>query len=799
MSFREFSKERPFRDLALQARNCGYISAFGNYGYGTIRVSSMTRTSNVVSVVLQDAPGDAPGDFTIVDGMSLVLTCAMDTSFSVDGATITLGVDQLHFTYPSVGADGALNIGHYNDVVGAILGAVPLGANGWPKADHRMILSSPAGGSETSNPEVAGVYTCTFLGSVPTGLAQENCTISGQAGNSFTLTISAADTANNVAIRFTGVATDGSYAGLTIVPQGSSATVLRPAYKTAMQRYGGHRWMDAMLTNGNPAIVSWTNRPRAPVGLGFPVEKIVAAHNELGGYCWLNIPLCASDAYVTGMANYVRDNLNVSLEAIFEYSNELWNFGGSFPQYGWVRGFAKADLAAVFHGKYGWNEISSLSRTGGVATVVMTHNLPASYVTGLHIDAEMSDANFSARNVPITKTAANTFTYPVGAGTGAASTKDGVIYGNLASNLLNDTQRDVGFIMHRWIARRVYQIAQLISTSFGGLGSRAKVAYMGQLSNQASYQQAVEWLEATYGSVPFQAFGGAPYSYGVGANAAAILSYLQTNTDISGNSIFSQFHGWRYLATRYGAKLWCYEGGPDLGAQNAATTDSVYSNTGFNAATKACIDAAFAGGADRMMFFGTGLRWLTLAGSATWGIAENIGIVGAYGSSTSNKQKGIDAALGAAPATIADTSRFPGTVTLAVAGVDAYDGRVGGQMVNGVQCMQTANDYFEKLFYVPAAGTFNLTFWGKYYNQFGTSNNNLRVFIGTSAATMALAGTIALFSDGFDVNAGGTPQGGYASPTSMPVTLAKGWYIIRCQGPSGGQPDRIGVSKIVGV
>lgn len=63
-----------------------------------------------------------------------------------------------------------------------------------------------------------------------------------------------------------------------------------------------------------------------------PLSVCVAAANALNADLWINIPHLMIDAAVTRWAQYVKANLNSGLTAYFELSNEVWNFGGGFPQ-----------------------------------------------------------------------------------------------------------------------------------------------------------------------------------------------------------------------------------------------------------------------------------------------------------------------------------------------------------------------------------------------------------------------------------------------------------------------------------
>lgn len=72
---------------------------------------------------------------------------------------------------------------------------------------------------------------------------------------------------------------------------------------------------------------------------GVAVEYMVDLCNELGAEPWFCIPHTASDEYVRGFAEIVRDRLHDDAQVWVEYSNEVWN--GIFPQARWARAQAR--------------------------------------------------------------------------------------------------------------------------------------------------------------------------------------------------------------------------------------------------------------------------------------------------------------------------------------------------------------------------------------------------------------------------------------------------------------------------
>ncbi len=83
----------------------------------------------------------------------------------------------------------------------------------------------------------------------------------------------------------------------------------------------------------------WHERARATdarysTDYGVPVEIMTELANEIDANPWVNMPHMASDDWVRGFAEYMRDNLESDRHIYVEYSNEVWNSG--FYQARWV-------------------------------------------------------------------------------------------------------------------------------------------------------------------------------------------------------------------------------------------------------------------------------------------------------------------------------------------------------------------------------------------------------------------------------------------------------------------------------
>ena len=119
---------------------------------------------------------------------------------------------------------------------------------------------------------------------------------------------------------------------------------------------------------------NWVNNGCQPF---YPVEAIVALHNDIKKDIWINVTRLADDAWITAYATYFRDNLDPTLKVIWARSNERWN--STFPQFigyrndGWAKGLGKPGAGAVVNATV-TNTSTTLtvnSVTSGVITVGM--------------------------------------------------------------------------------------------------------------------------------------------------------------------------------------------------------------------------------------------------------------------------------------------------------------------------------------------------------------------------------------------------------------------------------------------
>ncbi len=112
-----------------------------------------------------------------------------------------------------------------------------------------------------------------------------------------------------------------------------------PEFLALWTKAGTFRFMDWMRTNNATENKTWADRTR-PEDVrynrksGVPIEVMVELCNQTGANGWFCIPHLADDDYIRKIATMIREKLDPSLVATFEFSNEVWN--GMFSQSQWA-------------------------------------------------------------------------------------------------------------------------------------------------------------------------------------------------------------------------------------------------------------------------------------------------------------------------------------------------------------------------------------------------------------------------------------------------------------------------------
>ena len=532
----------------------------------------------------------------------------------------------------------------------------PVDANGWPTSDFSFNVWAGID-------KMYGTYTLTFTGQatvtanpggiIPVTYNSTNNTSTG--GFVFTQTM---DVGKSLSLTFTNTKLTSSSAtgtGVTSIqfmrPTSMGATTSYPSgtlFNTPLQslitKFSTIRFMDYLATNWNPQV-NWSDRPlpstasferctggtgmNVPGGLacnggygwegtGGPWEHVILIANMNNKDAWINIPVGATDAYITNLAKmfaYGSDGvspytspqssplyppLNANLNLYIEYSNELWN--STFPQMSTNCQLASDELAA-----------------------------------GVNSSGDPSYLNWDGA-------------------------WNGNVYNstNTASGSWNWTMCD------RHTTERTVQISNIFRSVFGGaaMSSRIRPVLESQLGTPGgALGNEMQMMLNYYDNL---APGSAPVStphppgyYLYGAGGSAYYFPAQTDSTLDaffadlGSSFASDVQGDIPLVAAMGLKRVAYEGGPSLDKLGNAV-DAVAPLSIVDPRMKTALinfhNIWSANGGDLLMY-------LSATGDYRWGFAQSI-----YDLST-QKLQAIDALNAAPKAAVTFGTSVPGSVS----------------------------------------------------------------------------------------------------------------------------------------
>jgi hypothetical protein len=134
-----------------------------------------------------------------------------------------------------------------------------------------------------------------------------------------------------------------------------------PEFLATWSKAGTFRFMDWMHTNVATTNKTWEDRTR-PENVrynqksGVPIEVMVELCNQTGANGWFCIPHLADDDYIRKIATMIREKLDPSLVATFEFSNEVWN--PMFSQTQWAEKQGMAEGLGTKPWEAGWAHYS---------------------------------------------------------------------------------------------------------------------------------------------------------------------------------------------------------------------------------------------------------------------------------------------------------------------------------------------------------------------------------------------------------------------------------------------------------
>lgn len=786
-------------DLMKRARSFAYPGrAFDNVDE-VLNVESMVRSGNVVTVTLAGPPSQ-----TIATGMTWSATVYPDQTFNADHEEITVA-SQTSFTYANTGSNKSLTLATINDAPAVVFCHVPLNTAGHPKADHVTVLSA-AFGSQSSNPDLNGVYVGTFPGGVPSNVqapgGDSGGTISSYTpgGSTFVLTLSG-DQTGACYLTFTGVPTDNSYRVPTLIRVGDGSGFLRADYVPVQSRYRTLRFMDAARINANASLIGWTKRDLITYGLGMVLEDQIAACNQLNCDLWCVFPTTVTQAYVTAACELIDATLNPSLKVRLEWGNELWN--SAFKQWHWMFAQMRGETQALLNGYDGLSQITSMARVSNVVTINLAAASP--YTVGQHIAVQMtSNPDFNTTDVALTASSGSSFSYTLaGADASFGTPGNGAIYGNLSSTLFSATPLDKWdpyANLYRLIARCTYEMGQSALAVFGALGDRCKIVLPWQAVNFNGEYGVVglymlPWLQAMYGTVSnwLWSSGGAPYCYAEASNTTPAQTAASVMASLDDQKF--NFHNASYVCHKYGIKHEQYEGGSDYSAlTTVGRVDAAFTSDDMRVAHEYILNQCIGFGVDLHMCYNSSFRWQGSAGGLSWGMANGIADAGLMGGAVAKRMLATDNVLLAARPPVTDPNQIPGTVAPLTTLANFWDDQGSTVSTNGMRQLYNSNSVLEQLVYVTEAGDYAMTIYGKCEPGPWGGVNGVKVFVDG-----VFVGNHDLFTDGTSIGTG--TSGGYASPTTFALTgLTEGKHLIKfVLKDFGAIPDGLGISRFTTV
>lgn len=120
-----------------------------------------------------------------------------------------------------------------------------------------------------------------------------------------------------------------------------TSNVWDTTFLQTLNQLTGFRYMGWTAINDGGDHWEWDKTPRwgyhtACTKQGVPYDYQIDLANRLQHNPWFNIPHMVDDDYIYNLAVLIKEKLDPNLTAYIEYSNELWNWGGAYPQSSWI-------------------------------------------------------------------------------------------------------------------------------------------------------------------------------------------------------------------------------------------------------------------------------------------------------------------------------------------------------------------------------------------------------------------------------------------------------------------------------
>jgi Legume lectin domain/PKD domain len=214
-------------------------------------------------------------------------------------------------------------------------------ADGWPTQDFQVILQS---GALNTAHIYDGTYHLSFTGQATVSTAfTAGGSVSNLNYNSATntttadVTLNASDSDGGWYFVLDFSNTNGGVKNIRVISPGYNANttqVFTNNFLNAIAPFSTLRFMDFTETN-NSLIANWGDRSQVTdaeqsSAKGVAWEYVIQLANLTHKDIWVNIPVNATDDYVTQLATLMKTELNPGINIYVEYGNEMWN--GAFTQ-----------------------------------------------------------------------------------------------------------------------------------------------------------------------------------------------------------------------------------------------------------------------------------------------------------------------------------------------------------------------------------------------------------------------------------------------------------------------------------
>ncbi len=218
---------------------------------------------------------------------------------------------------------------------------ISVDANGWPIGDAGALVMGVNNNRPEVKPHLAGAYTLSFKGPATSRMKVKASNATLTVRSDTTKQYHTADVVynNNGNLFFTFEGIQGGAKDIQLIRnENKSSDMFNPLFlqriKTNDDLFGIIRPMETTATNGNQ-ISLWEDRTQKNYATqqrqfqnrnaGMAWEYVIELSNQTGKDLWINIPHQASDTYISQLAILLKHTLNSNRKIYLEYSNEIWN------------------------------------------------------------------------------------------------------------------------------------------------------------------------------------------------------------------------------------------------------------------------------------------------------------------------------------------------------------------------------------------------------------------------------------------------------------------------------------------